>query len=87
MLQSLTMVGVATDCVQLSIYSEAKEQLSSRTELQGISLHFVASMISGLATTITSLPGEALSVVAEHTSHRYSFTQCCFLKVASRICY
>lgn len=45
------------NATQLATYSQAKEFFLNRYSIQnGIFCHFIASMISGLATTITSMP-------------------------------
>ncbi|VDM94987.1 unnamed protein product [Thelazia callipaeda] len=49
--------AMVVNSTQLATYSEAKEALLT-TQIFGenVMLHFVASMISGLATTVTSMP-------------------------------
>lgn len=49
--------AMVVNAVQLSTYQQAKQQLlSSGYFEENIKLHFCASMISGLATTIASMP-------------------------------
>lgn len=49
--------AAVVNAAQLSSYSQAKRILLNKCQFQeGISLHFVASMISGLVTTIASMP-------------------------------
>jgi solute carrier family 25 oxoglutarate transporter 11 len=48
---------MVVNAAQLATYSQAKQQLVLSAGFQeGIPLHFCASMISGLATTIASMP-------------------------------
>uniref|UniRef100_A0A8R1DNK3 Mitochondrial 2-oxoglutarate/malate carrier protein n=1 Tax=Caenorhabditis japonica TaxID=281687 RepID=A0A8R1DNK3_CAEJA len=49
--------AMVVNAAQLATYSQAKEALLSSGKVQdGIFCHFLASMISGLATTIASMP-------------------------------
>lgn len=48
--------AAVVNAAQLSSYSQAKRILINNGMHEGISLHFVASMISGLVTTIASMP-------------------------------
>lgn len=49
--------AMVVNAAQLASYSQAKELLLSTSKFQeGIFLHFVASMISGLITTAASMP-------------------------------
>lgn len=48
--------AAVVNAAQLSSYSQAKRILINNGMQEGISLHFVASMISGLVTTIASMP-------------------------------
>jgi solute carrier family 25 oxoglutarate transporter 11 len=49
--------AMVVNAAQLASYSQAKQWLISKCGFQdGIGLHFVASMISGLCTTIASMP-------------------------------
>lgn len=49
--------AAVVNAAQLSSYSQAKRVLLNTGKFnEGISLHFVASMISGLVTTIASMP-------------------------------
>jgi len=56
--------------VQLSAYSQAKESLlkSSSFFTEGIMLHFCASMISGLATTVASMPVDIVKTRVQKSS-------------------
>lgn len=49
--------AMVVNAAQLASYSQAKQYLVAKCKFtEGISLHFVASMISGLITTIASMP-------------------------------
>ncbi|KAL7050965.1 hypothetical protein ACKWTF_004278 [Chironomus riparius] len=48
--------AAVVNAAQLSSYSQAKRILVNNGMHEGIMLHFVASMISGLVTTIASMP-------------------------------
>ncbi|KAF7268783.1 mitochondrial 2-oxoglutarate/malate carrier protein-like [Rhynchophorus ferrugineus] len=48
--------AMVVNAAQLATYSQAKQQLLALDFHDGIFLHFMASMISGLATTIASMP-------------------------------
>ena len=51
------MRAMVVNAAQLATYSQAKQLLLNTGYLHdGIFLHFCASMISGLATTIASMP-------------------------------
>ena len=51
------MRAMVVNGAQLASYSQAKESLVATSYFQeGIFLHFCASMISGLVTTIASMP-------------------------------
>ncbi|KAJ1365674.1 Mitochondrial 2-oxoglutarate/malate carrier protein [Parelaphostrongylus tenuis] len=51
------MRGVVVNASQLSTYSQAKQMILGTGYVQdGIPCHFLASMVSGLATTIASMP-------------------------------
>lgn len=48
---------MVVNAAQLATYSQAKQALLASGKVQdGIFCHFLASMISGLATTIASMP-------------------------------
>uniref|UniRef100_A0A914R1T8 Uncharacterized protein n=1 Tax=Parascaris equorum TaxID=6256 RepID=A0A914R1T8_PAREQ len=48
---------MVVNAAQLATYSQAKEAILKSSYIQdGIFCHFCASMISGLATTIASMP-------------------------------
>ena len=54
---------------QLSTYSQAKESLLKLSYFEeGIFLHFCASMISGLATTIASMPVDIVKTRVQKSS-------------------
>lgn len=54
---------------QLASYSQSKEILVARFEMrEGIFLHFVASMISGLITTIASMPVDIVKTRVQKSS-------------------
>jgi hypothetical protein len=54
---------------QLASYSQAKEILVQKTSLKdGIPLHFCASMISGLITTIASMPVDIVKTRVQKSS-------------------
>ena len=49
--------AIVVNAAQLGTYSQAKESAKSMMGMEeGIKLHFVAAMISGLVTTIASMP-------------------------------
>ena len=49
--------AIVVNAAQLGTYSQAKDSAKSMMGMQeGIKLHFVAAMISGLVTTIASMP-------------------------------
>ena len=49
--------AIVVNAAQLGTYSQAKESVKKTLELQdGLKLHFIAAMISGLVTTIASMP-------------------------------
>merc|ERR1711868_302864 len=49
--------AIVVNAAQLGTYSQAKESVKKSLELQeGLKLHFIAAMISGLVTTIASMP-------------------------------
>lgn len=49
--------AMVVNAAQLATYSQAKESLLITGKFKdGIALHFTASMISGLATTLASMP-------------------------------
>lgn len=49
--------AMVVNAAQLATYSQAKQQLIAAADFQeGIPLHFCASMISGFATTVASMP-------------------------------
>eukprot|EP00056_Hartaetosiga_gracilis_P003314 m.62602 g.62602 ORF g.62602 m.62602 type:complete len:305 (+) comp11410_c0_seq1:46-960(+) len=52
--------AMVVNAAQLATYSRAKQFIGNHTELTGIPLHFSASMVSGLATTIASMPVDIL---------------------------
>ncbi|XP_028029248.1 mitochondrial 2-oxoglutarate/malate carrier protein [Bombyx mandarina] len=47
--------AMVVNAAQLSTYSQAREALAGRVP-DGVALHFCASMVSGLVTTIASMP-------------------------------
>lgn len=48
---------MVVNAAQLATYSQAKQAILSTKYIEdGIFCHFIASMISGLATTIASMP-------------------------------
>eukprot|EP00045_Choanoeca_perplexa_P003335 m.29937 g.29937 ORF g.29937 m.29937 type:complete len:302 (+) comp11989_c1_seq3:170-1075(+) len=49
--------AMVLNATQLASYSEAKQAIKRRTDMpDGVKLHFCASMISGLLTTLASMP-------------------------------
>jgi len=49
--------AIVVNAAQLGTYAQAKESLKSQAGMQeGLSLHFAAAMVSGLITTIASMP-------------------------------
>ena len=49
--------AIVVNAAQLGTYSQAKDSAKSMLKLEeGIPLHFMAAMISGLVTTIASMP-------------------------------
>ena len=49
--------AIVVNAAQLGTYSQAKESAKKMMDMEeGIKLHFVAAMISGLVTTIASMP-------------------------------
>lgn len=48
--------AMVVNATQLSTYAEAKQRVKARYNIDGVALHFGASMMSGLATTVTSMP-------------------------------
>lgn len=54
---------------QLASYSQSKEILVANFSMkEGIPLHFVASMISGLITTIASMPVDIVKTRVQKSS-------------------
>ena len=63
------MRAMVVNAAQLATYSQAKQGLLNTGYLKdGIFCHFCASMISGLATTIASMPVDIAKT-------RYSYTE------------
>eukprot|EP00043_Microstomoeca_roanoka_P004441 m.49694 g.49694 ORF g.49694 m.49694 type:complete len:345 (+) comp12494_c1_seq1:131-1165(+) len=52
--------AMVVNAAQLATYTQAKQFIEEKWNLHGISLHFSASMISGLATTAASMPVDIL---------------------------
>eukprot|EP00730_Choanoeca_flexa_P014078 TRINITY_DN6020_c0_g1_i2.p1 TRINITY_DN6020_c0_g1~~TRINITY_DN6020_c0_g1_i2.p1 ORF type:complete len:299 (+),score=62.48 TRINITY_DN6020_c0_g1_i2:197-1093(+) len=49
--------AMVLNATQLASYSEAKQAIKRKTEMpDGVKLHFCASMVSGLLTTLASMP-------------------------------
>ena len=49
--------AIVVNAVQLGTYSQAKETIKSTANMEdGLKLHFCAAMVSGLLTTIASMP-------------------------------
>jgi len=53
---STALRAMVVNATQLSTYAEAKERIKKMYGWDGVGLHFTASMLSGLATTIASMP-------------------------------
>ena len=63
------MRAMVVNGAQLASYSQAKEQLLTYSFFQeGVFLHFCASMISGLVTTIASMPVDIVKTRVQKAS-------------------
>ncbi|EGD77243.1 2-oxoglutarate/malate carrier protein [Salpingoeca rosetta] len=61
--------AMVVNAAQLATYTQAKQVIKQTFELDGIGLHFSASMVSGLATTAASMPVDILKTRIQNMNY------------------
>lgn len=66
--------AIVVNAAQLGTYSQAKESIKEAGVPEGLTLHFTAAMISGLITTIASMPVDIVKTRLQNQKVNLSFS-------------